>query len=168
MSLSRVRPAVGTVAALGAFCIAPPSLAHAQAPTATDTSAVLSVVAAALAEGQPHPDSGRSDLTIRLWYIAPDDSLTARLAAAARYITAPLPAGAVCPFPDAPADAPKAAEATVSLKFMAADTAVVMLGSSCQRPRPSAVGSLFVQADGFQLVRQGGSWAITSRWYFIS
>ena len=168
MSLSHVRSAVKRAAALGILCIAAPASAHAQPRAIADTAAVITVIAAALLSDQPRPDSGQIDITVRFWYLALGDSLTARLAAAARYTTEPVPAGAVCPFPGAPAGTPTASVTTMTLEFVAADTVVVTLGSSCLRPRPSAVGTHFVQGDAWKLVRQGASWAIASRSYFIS
>jgi hypothetical protein len=141
---------------------------HAQSPTAADTAAVLHVVAAAVSGDHVRPDSGQFDITIRFWYIAPGDSLTARLAAAARYTTAAMPADAVCPLVGAPEGAPTASVTAMKLTFVGADTAVVMVSSSCRRPRPSGVGTHFAQGDSFRLVRQGGVWRVASRWYFIS
>ena len=129
---------------------------------------MLNVIAAALARDKPRPDSGQIDITIRFWHVAPDDALTARLAAAARYTTAPVPSDVLCPFPGAPADAPTAFRTSVTVKFVSVDTAIVILADSCRRPSPSAVGTHFIQGDSFQLVRQGGSWAIASRSFFIS
>lgn len=168
MSSSQVRFALARAAALGGVCVSAPSLAHAQPPAASDTAAVVRAIAAALLSEQPRPDSGQIDIVVRFWYIAPNDSLTARLAAAARYTTEFVPTGAVCPFPGAPAGAPTSSVTRMTLRFMAADTALVRLSTSCLRPRPSAVGTHFVQGDAFQLVRQGASWAIVSRSYFIS
>jgi len=168
VSRKRVKAALTGLAVVAAIGATGPKSAYAQAPTVADTAAVLDVVAAVLYAVEVRADSDMVTTTIRRWQISPGDSLTARLAAAARITTEPAPADVPCAMPGTPVGAPTAAITRVQLTFASADTAVVTLVSSCRPPAPTSVGTHFAQGESFRIVRQGGQWSIASRWYFIS
>jgi hypothetical protein len=143
-----MRCAGGLIVALA--IVTQPAIAQATpaAPSAVpiDTTGVLDALATVVRVGPAES-----------WFVAPGDSLTARLAALARVATAPTPAGAVCGF-DALPGATVALTTALALYPVSPDTVYATVSHSCGRTRRSAVGSRFSQAERYRVVRRERVW----------
>ena len=114
--------------------------------TRIDTAGVLDAIAVAAVRAPGET-----------WFVAPGDTLTARLATLAGIATTPTPTGAACPF-DAPPGATVALTTALALYPIAPDTVYATLSHSCRRTRRSAVGPVFRQSERYRVVRSGGTW----------
>ena len=148
---------LASVLASAVALAASPRVPLAQPLAFEDTTGVVLAVAAVLRPTGADRVSAPTDPPRLPWYVAPRDPLTPRLAAALGRATRPVPERAVCDF-DAPAGAVVAFTTTVALHVVSADTVTVSLSNACRRTRRSAVGTHFVRADHYRVVRRGGVW----------
>jgi hypothetical protein len=132
--------AIATQPAIGQATPAAPST------VSIDTTGVLDALATVLRVGSAES-----------WFVAPGDTLTARLAAHADVATTPTPLGAVCDF-DALPGATVALTTALALYPVSPDTVYATLSHSCRRTLRSAVGSRFSQAERYRVIRRERVW----------